>query len=522
MRSFESGATAEHVPTERVPRPVYDTTDFVVAAPQEVARQAQPSPLVRFLPIVTAIATVGAMAVAYYSRSAVVRNPAFLIFPLMMLVSTVTTVISNADRRRGAINAERADYLGYLSDVRADVVNTAAAQHQSLFWCHPDPDTLWTLVGGCRMWERRVSDSDFCQVRIGLGTLPLATRLVPPTMEATSRLDPVAVTALHRFLRTHSTVPNLPITLALREVAAVSVGGDMTYARALLRATICQLAVMHSPRLVLIAAAVSDHNRRHWDWLKWLPHNRHPYINDDVGPARLVYASLAAAMEALAGMTADRPSADPLAPHVVVVVDGDVDDTERVNSAAGKAITTLTIDDPALVGTLRLRVSDSEVVVGTSIDDEVAARPDAMSYTAALACAQRLAGYRASGMDTSKPTDWSDLIGIGDVTSFVAGTMLDRQKAPRSAACSDRDHGCGCTGGAGHQRGCRERNGATRALHRGNRFRQIGVLANSRVRHDGLPFTRGSQPGPHRLQRRRNIRRARAGAACRRCHHEPV
>src|SRR5271154_4302471 len=419
MRWLESGATAEHVPTERVPRSVYDTTDIVVAAPQEVARQAQPSPLVRFLPIVTAIAAVGAMAVAYHSRSAVARNPAFLIFPLMMLVSTVTTVISNADRRRGAINVERADYLSYLSDVRTDVVNTAAAQHQSLFWCHPDPNTLWTLVGGCRMWERRVSDSDFCQVRIGLGTLPLATRLVPPTMETISRLDPVAVTALHRFLRTHSTVPNVPITLALREVVAVSVGGDMTYARALLRAAVCQLAVMHSPRLVLIVAAVSDRNRRHWDWLKWLPHNGHPYINDDAGPARLVYPSLAAAIEALAGMATDRLPADPLAPHVVVVVDGGLGDTERVNSVADKSITTLTIDDAALVGTLRLRVSDSDVVVGTSIDDEVAARPDAMSYTAALACAQRLAGYRASGMDTSKPTDWSDLIGIGDVAVFA-------------------------------------------------------------------------------------------------------
>ena len=270
------------------------------------------------------------------------------------------------------------------------------------------------------MWERRVSDSDFCQVRIGLGALPLAARLVPPTIETISRLDPLAVTALHRFLRTHSTVPNVPITLALREVAAVSVGGDKTHVRALLRAAICQLAVMHSPRLVLIAAAVSDHNRRYWDWLKWLPHNRHPHIKDDVGPARLVYASVAAAIEALVGVATDRLAADPLLPHVVVVVDGDVDDTERVNRAAGKAITTLTIDDTAPVGTLRLRVSDSEVVVRTSIDDEVAAaRPDAMSYTAALACAQRLAGYRPSGVDTSKPADWSDLIGIGDAAFFA-------------------------------------------------------------------------------------------------------
>jgi DNA segregation ATPase FtsK/SpoIIIE, S-DNA-T family len=428
MRSFESGATAEHGPTERVPRPMYDTADVVVAAPQEVARQGQLSPLVRFLPIVTAIATVGAMAVAYYSRSAVARNPAFLIFPLMMLVSTATTVISNADRRRGAIDAERADYLGYLSEMRAEVVNTATAQHQSLIWCHPDPDTLWTLVGGCRMWERRASDSDFCQVRIGLGTLPLATRLVPPSMETTSRLDPVAVSALHRFLRTHSTVPNVPITLALREVAAVSVGGDMTCVRALLRAALCQLAVMHSPRLVLVAAAVSDHNRQYWDWLKWLPHNRHPHITDDVGPACLFYPSLAAAIEALAGVTADRLPADPPAPHVVIVVDGDVDISERVNSATGNAITTLTIDDTAPVGTLRLRVSDSEVIVGTSIDDDVVARPDAMNCTAALACAQRLAGYRASGVDKSKVTDWSDLIGIGDVASFAPEQYWDDRR----------------------------------------------------------------------------------------------
>src|ERR1700743_496527 len=176
---------------------------------------------------------------------------------------------------------------------------------------------------------------------------------------------------------------------------------------------------MHSPRLVLIAAAVSDHNRPYWDWLKWLPHNRHPHINDDAGPARLVYASLAAAVGGLPEPTTDRLPVDPLAPQVVVVVDGVVDATEPVNSAAGKAITTLTIDDSDPAGTLRLRVSDSEVLIRTSLDDEVAARPDAMSYTAALACAQRLAGYRASGVDTFKPKDWSDLIGIDDVAFFA-------------------------------------------------------------------------------------------------------
>ena len=83
---------------------------------------------------------------------------------------------------------------------------------------------------------------------------------------------------------------------------------------------ICQLAVLHSPSLVLIGAAVSDCNQAHWDWLKWLPHNQHPQANDRLGSARMVYPSLAAAQKALTGLLADCAP-----PQLVVVIDDDVD-----------------------------------------------------------------------------------------------------------------------------------------------------------------------------------------------------
>src|ERR1700721_3241918 len=105
MRLLDNGATAEYAPTEQVPAPAYDTTDVVVAAPPEVGPPTQANQLIRFLPIVTAIATVAAMAVAYHSRSAAARNPVFLMFPLIMLASAMATVFSNVDRRRGEINA---------------------------------------------------------------------------------------------------------------------------------------------------------------------------------------------------------------------------------------------------------------------------------------------------------------------------------------------------------------------------------------------------------------------------------
>ena len=136
-----------------------------------------------------------------------------------------------------------------------------------------------------------------------------------------------------------------------------------------------------------------------------------------------------------------------------------------------KGITILTVNDSASVGSLR--VSADQVLRRTPNGDDVVARPDAMSYAAALACAQRLAGYRADGMNTSKRTGWQDLIGIGDVRLLCAGKVLECQEPPRSASGPDRDRGWGCAGRAGYQRGGRERNGATRALHRRNRFRQV-------------------------------------------------
>ena len=407
MGQRDLSAAVEFIPPARLPAPAFETADVVVAAPLEVTRPTRTNVMIRFLPVVMALATVGMMAVVYFSRSAVGHNPAFMTFPLMMLLSAVATVVSGADRQRGEINAERAEYLGYLSDLRGAAAKTAAAQRCSLVWCHPDPDTLWTLVGGCRMWERRVADSDFCHVRVGTGKQRLATRLVPPPMGPVQRLDPVTKTALRRFLETHSTVPDTPTIIDLREIEAVTVGGNTTHARALLRAMICQLAVLHSPRLVSIAAAVSGRNQTHWDWLKWLPHNQHPRAHDRLGSARMVYPSLAAARQALAGLLADRAL-----PQLLVVVDND-----------DVSVTLLRIetrhDGPATGGVLRLRVSENELFI-----DDVPVRPDQLSYTAALACAQRLAGYRAGGPDAfaaapGNASGWQDLVGIGDLASYT-------------------------------------------------------------------------------------------------------
>lgn len=399
MEPFGVGATAEFTLLPRLAPPSCETADIVVAAPKDVRQPTQTNPIVRFLPVVTAIATIAVMAAAFHNRSGVMRNPAFMLFPVMMLVSATATVASGADRRRGEINTERTEYLGYLSGLRAVAVSNAAAQHDSLTWRHPDPDALWTLVGGCRMWERRTSAADFCHVRIGIGTRPLAGRLVAPVIESAHRLDPVTLGAMRRFVATHAMVPDVPIAIELCGV--VTVVGAKPRARDLVRAMMCQLAVMHSPTSVLIAAVVTDSSRSEWDWLKWLPHNRHPHAHDDLGPVRMVYSSLATAKEALAGLAADQ--------HVVVVDDGD-----------GITLVASRRDQGSAADELRLQITDSRGVAQLSTGEEVLGRPDQMSDIAALTCAQRVAGYRAGGVDEVAAGDvsWHDLVGIGDITSY--------------------------------------------------------------------------------------------------------
>ncbi|KLO43409.1 secretion protein EccC [Mycobacterium nebraskense] len=396
--------TQGFVPVARRPPPAVATADLVVDAPPAPPSPAMPGLLPRLLPAVLAIAGMGVMVAALRSGSGGARNPMFLAFPVMMLASSMVTVLSGrAGRQGGGIDVERLRYLGYLSRLRHVVTETAAAQRSSLIWRHPDPDTLWTLIGGPRMWERRATDPDFCLVRVGTGSQPLATRLVAaPTSEAA---DPATAAALHSFLRTHSTIV-APIAVGLCGSPRLRIDGDVTAARGMLRAMVCQLAVLHPPDQLLIVAAISDRNHRQWEWLKWLPHNQHPTAADGVGPVRMVYRGVAEAQDALTGVRS----------HAVVVADLD----ESVHGFAGATVVE--------VGDGR---DGAPVTISRLGETQTLPRPDRMDPLDALVCARRLAMYRVgAALRGGDGTGWPGLVGINDLDLFDPVALWRNQDHP--------------------------------------------------------------------------------------------
>lgn len=383
----------EFVPEARRRPPAVPTADLVVDAPPHVPSPAAGGLLSRALSAVLAVGGIGVMAAALASGPGGARTPMFATFPIMLLGSTMVTALSGRGRRRGGgVDTDRLSYLEYLSRLRNIVLETAATQHDSLMWDHPDPDTLWTLIGGRRMWERRIADPDFCLVRVGTGPQPLATRLVAP--QPPEAADPVTAAALDRFLRTHATTVG-PITVSLRESPRITIGGDEIAARGTLRAMICQLAVLHPPDQLLIAAVIDEGNRWQWEWLKWLPHNQHPTAADVAGPVRMVYDSVDEARGALTGV---RPV------HAVVIADSEHD----TDGFAGATVVE--------IGEGR---ADAPVTISVAGETRVPARPDRMDALGALVCARRLAMHRiGAAARCGDGWDWPGLAGIGDVDGF--------------------------------------------------------------------------------------------------------
>lgn len=381
-----------------------------VAAPPEVPRSASPSTMLPVvMAVVMSVVAVGVTGTVFYTGSPAARSPALLAAPAMMLASLVLTV--GRGRRRGtAIGSDRDEYLEYLGDLRPRVAEAARAQHASLMSWHPEPDRLWTFVGGPRMWTRQPADPEFCRVRVGVGSTPLEPRLAVATAPPAHRCDPVTACALNRFVRTHSTLPDAPIAISLRATNTATFDGDAGRVRGLLRAMVCQLAVSHPPGKLLIVAAVTD--RAEWDWLKWLPHNQHPSATDLAGPARMVYSTVA---EARDGLATSGPE------HAVVIVD-----------IAGS-------HDIAITGATVLRFGDptAALTIRHSGARQTLEAPDYLDRHDAVVCARRIAAYVGAAKEPADPAGVLS-IGADPVALWHNQDRRDRLRVPIGATLDGR------------------------------------------------------------------------------------
>ncbi len=130
--------------------------------------------------------------------------------------------------RTEEVDAERADYLRYLSVVRDNIRTQAAEQRAAAQWSHPEPATLASVPGSRRQWERDPHDPDFLVLRAGRHHVPLATALRVNDTADEIDLEPVSHSALRSLLDTQRTVRDVPTGIDLTKVSRITVLGERT------------------------------------------------------------------------------------------------------------------------------------------------------------------------------------------------------------------------------------------------------------------------------------------------------
>ncbi len=416
--------------------------EVTLQPPPEIPRVTPGNLLLKLMPVVMVIGMVGMMVLMFTQGSGIASNPMSMMFPVMMLFSMVGMFAGQGGgkgQKAAEANEDRKDYLRYLDQVRKDVAETARQQRAAVEWSHPEPGLVWMLAGTSRMWERRAGDKDFCHARIGTGGQRLATRLVAPETGPVEELEPIAAVSLRRFVRAHSTVPDLPTAIAVKGFATIALDGDRAQARDMVRAMLVQLAMFQGPDQVLIAVVCGPDTVRDWEWTKWLPHSQHPDAEDGVGSRRMFYGSIREALTSLHPLLANRvrysrnQPANPNLVHIIVVVDGGLleaeEDQLRESGFEGVTIIDLCGYAPRLAVSrgIKMIVENGECIGrGATGNQERFAVIDRISPEQAQQVARRLAPYRAATQrssdveveETETISSWSQLMGLGDIGSF--------------------------------------------------------------------------------------------------------
>lgn len=253
------------------------TQEIVIAAPPLV--QPDPKTAASWLQwIIPLFGSLG--SVIFYIASPFGRSPAMLIGVVAMMgISIMSGGLMRSQQRRGSKqkkSQDREKYLRYLAQQTSRLDGIAQRQRLASARLYPDLAELEQVVRERRyVWERRPTDSDFLDVRIGMSATPLCSPLrLDLDANPLADHDPELVPQAQSVISKYEQIPDAPVVVPLRDTSALAITGNLPATRSLLRMMLCSIAAFHAPDDVRIMAYFPPQARDEWTWLKWLPHTR--------------------------------------------------------------------------------------------------------------------------------------------------------------------------------------------------------------------------------------------------------
>ncbi|WP_239082329.1 FtsK/SpoIIIE domain-containing protein [Actinoplanes teichomyceticus] len=297
-------------------RPPRHETKFRLPMPP---KEPQRSPLPWLMAIVPLVGAVAAMLLT--------GNKTLLLLALLSPLSLFGNWLMSRKQGKQSYAQLRQEYVARKTRIEQDARDALELEKAERRGMCPDPALIAVIATGPRrrLWERRRRDPDHLLIRVGSGELPAEVALDDPERDEHRRT-------------VHWSIPDVPVTLSLREHGVIGFAGPGDSARALGRWAVLQTAVLQSPADVQVTLLTDPAGRASWDWVRWLPHAR---PGQPGGPAVLIghdadsvgrrVAGLLELVEQRAAVRKETGSAGFREPDMLVVLDG----SRRLRSLPG-------------------------------------------------------------------------------------------------------------------------------------------------------------------------------------------
>ena len=173
-----------------------------------------------------------------------------------------------------------------------------------------------------RLWERHPDDDEFLVLRVGRAEQAARTAVTIHTGGSRRMRD-----ELEKIPPRYTRIPDLPAVAALPEVGGLGVAGPADAARALVRSLMVQLAGVHAPTEVAMAALLASEDATQWRWLAWLPHVQNEdsrvarsHFGHDARTCALLFAGLTDELDRRLSAREARDSQQPVRFFAVVTL----------------------------------------------------------------------------------------------------------------------------------------------------------------------------------------------------------
>lgn len=193
---------------------------------------------------------------------------------ISMIVFPIITVKYDRKRKKKYEEKRQKKYKDYLNSKSNYINKIMEKQRSILFENYVSPEECAKIIvdKSPRLWERKIEDYDFLNVRFGIGDIPLEIDVQYPE-EKFEMEDDNLVEILNDIGNKSKTLKSAPIVTSLTEknVAAIIANDEINMDR-FIQSLIVQLIAFHSYEDLKLVFLIKEDRKKKWEYVKMLPH----------------------------------------------------------------------------------------------------------------------------------------------------------------------------------------------------------------------------------------------------------